>query len=194
MTRQSWRVRALFPGFPLKCIEKSAQTLTFNFWKILQFGSRALLKPNFWYSSPISWVIQTLFGNFWDFDFFAHFCSGKSQKIGILRKKVNFWPSRHQKCVKNSKSQKIPNNVCIPMKWNYYTKNGVSKVTWSQNESILGTKKSEFLDIFLDFSIYFPAKVRAGVNFDASLHDNGTSFFDSVKSSWKSVSGNFRIT
>ena len=69
------------------------------------------------------------------------------------------------------------------MKLNYYTKNWVLKVNCSQNESIFGTKKSKFLVIFWDFSIHFPAKVRISVNFDASLYDNGTSFFDSVKSS-----------
>ena len=67
------------------------------------------------------------------------------------------------------------------MKWDHYPKKGVSKVIWSQNESIFGTKKSEFLLIFLDFSIHFPAKVRVGVNFDGSLHDNRTSIFDSRK-------------
>ena len=55
------------------------------------------------------------------------------------------------------------------MKWDYYTKNWVLKVNWSQNESIFGTKKSRFLVIFQDFSIHFPEKVRVGVNFDVSL-------------------------
>ena len=107
-TRQSWPLRAFFPCFPRKCMEKCDKTLTLHFWKMFHFGSSSLLKPLFWYSSPILWVIQTLLGIFWDFDFFAHFWSGKVQKNGIFSKKVDFSTFPAPKT-----GQKIPSNISI---------------------------------------------------------------------------------
>ena len=53
----------------------------------------------------------------WEFLRFWFFCQfselGKSQNWQFSEKKSIFWLSRHQKWVKNSKSRKIPNSVCV---------------------------------------------------------------------------------
>ena len=53
------------------------------------------------------------------------------------------------------------------MKWDYYAKNGVSKVPWSQNEAFFRNKRLKFWPIFPYILGENRAKVRVGANFDA---------------------------
>ena len=58
------------------------------------------------------------------------------------------------------------------MKWDYYTKNGVSKVPWSQNEAFFRNERLKFWPIFPYIFGEKRAKVRVGANFDASYLGN----------------------
>ena len=108
VTRQSWHLRALLPENVWKNPGKWAKIQTFLSQKCFHFGSRSLLKPLFWYSGPISWVIQTLFGIFRDFEFLTYFRCRESQKIDFFRKNVNFLTFRAPKRGKKIKISEIP--------------------------------------------------------------------------------------
>ena len=95
-------------SFSGKCMEKSLKILTFFTWKCYSFGSRSVLKPLFWHSGFIGWVIQTLFGNFWDFEIFARFGGPEVEKMGIFWKKVNFFTFSVQKMGQKLKISKNP--------------------------------------------------------------------------------------
>ena len=111
MTCQSWPLRALLAKNVWKNRHKNWLFVSGQFWKSYSFGSRSLLEPNFWHNGPILWVLQTLFGIFWDFHFLASYSPILVQKIQKIAKKCYFWLFGPEKWLKISKSKKFSNNV-----------------------------------------------------------------------------------
>ena len=111
---------AIFHTFLRKCMEKQGEICKNSDFFVLEcfhFYSRSLFKPNFWYSSPIQWVIQRLLGIFRDFEFLAHFQCRECHKIDFCRKNAIFWTFQGlQRWAKKSKSQKSPSSVLITQK------------------------------------------------------------------------------
>ena len=119
------------------------------------------------------------------------FGAEKVKKLTFFRKMPIFSTSRPPKRAKISKSQKFPSNVCMT----HQMEPPCQKLGL---KNYLEPKKKHFpikkVKIFADFSIHFTEKVRVSANFVAPLHDNRESFFDSVKSFWKYITGTFKIT
>ena len=188
MTCQSWLLRALF-----------AENVWKNWHKNWLFVSGNLIpaapdhswSPIFGIVVPFYEFYKRYLGFSEILSFWPIFWADKVKKLTFFQKLPIFSTLRPQKWAKISKSQKTPNNVCITHQMQPSCQKWGLKNDLEPKELHFQIKKVKF---FANFSIHFPEKVRVGANFVAPLHDNGESFFDSVKSFWKYISGTLKIT
>ena len=91
---------------------------------------------------------------------------------------------------KNDIYEKSQITFALPIKLNNLAKNGIPRVSRSQNKWI---SKWENLSFWLKFPDVLVKKVRIGANFDRLYLSSESIFFNSVKSFWKYMSWIFEI-